>query len=241
MPITRPPASPSVRVRTIVSDPGRRAWRWTAWAVASLAAHAAVLVAVSSSTSPTPTVTGRGPVLISVQWEPPVPKPSVPKAGSAPAAPDRTRRAADRQGTAATEDHRAAPPPVPAKSARHAHPAPSRARPAEDMPSHAVTAPDHAAPPSSQRAGARSRRNLDLVRRHLERFKFYPESARRRGIGGDVGVGFRLTAGGHVAQVRITASSGYALLDRAAEAIVARAVPFPVDRGQYRVRLRFWP
>lgn len=94
---------------------------------------------------------------------------------------------------------------------------------------------------SSSAPAPRSAHDIDLVRRHLERFKFYPESARRRGIGGDVGVGFRLTAGGHVAQVRVTASSGYALLDKAAEAIVARAVPFPVDSGQYRVRLRFWP
>jgi len=86
-----------------------------------------------------------------------------------------------------------------------------------------------------------SAHDLDLVRRHLERFKFYPEDARRRGIGGDVDIGFRLTRGGRVAQVKIDASSGYALLDRAAKAIVARAVPFPVDRGRYRVRLRFWP
>jgi periplasmic protein TonB len=86
-----------------------------------------------------------------------------------------------------------------------------------------------------------SAHELDLVRQHLERFKFYPESARRRGIGGDVDVGFRLTEGGHVTQLRIAASSGYALLDETAEAIVTRAAPFPVDMGQYRVRLRFWP
>lgn len=86
-----------------------------------------------------------------------------------------------------------------------------------------------------------SAHDLDLVRRHLERFKFYPEGARRRGIGGAVGIGFTLTAGGRVMQVRIDASSGYALLDRAAKAIVIRAVPFPVDKGRYRVRLRFWP
>ncbi len=97
-----------------------------------------------------------------------------------------------------------------------------------------------AVPQPSDMAQA-SAHELDLVRRHLERFKFYPEDARRRGIGGDVDVGFRLTHGGHVAQVRIASSSGYALLDHAAEAIVARAVPFPVDTGHYRVRLRFWP
>lgn len=97
-----------------------------------------------------------------------------------------------------------------------------------------------AAPSPADIANA-SAHDLDLVRRHLERFKFYPEDARRRGIGGDVDVGFRLTDGGRVAQLRIASSSGYALLDRAAEAIVTRAVPFPVDTGHYRVRLRFWP
>lgn len=81
--------------------------------------------------------------------------------------------------------------------------------------------------------------DMSLVRRHLERFKFYPLSARRRGIGGDVEVGFRLTAGGKAEQVRVLASSGYDILDEAALQTVNRAQPFPVGDGQYRFRLRF--
>jgi len=154
----------------------------------------------------------------------------------APKAPARHAVASRRVGSAPA--HKRPATPVLAEAGRHAPPAPP---PRQVESSRNATAPDHASAPSASALAAVSRQNLDLVRRHLERFKFYPESARRRGIGGHVDVGFRLTAGGHVAQVRITGSSGYALLDEAAEAIVARAVPFPVDTGQYRVRLRFWP
>lgn len=133
--------------------------------------------------------------------------------------------------------------PVPAVVRVAAHPTPAHVQRqvarAEGVSAQPVNV--HAAAPAPSDLARASAHDLDLVRRHLERFKFYPEDARRRGIGGDVDVGFRLTHGGGVTQVSIASSSGYALLDRAAEAIVARAVPFPVDAGHYRVRLRFWP
>jgi len=78
-----------------------------------------------------------------------------------------------------------------------------------------------------------------LVRSHLETFKYYPASARRRGIEGHVEVGFTLTRGGAADQVSVLHGSGYAMLDHAALATVHRAQPFPVENGKYRFSLRF--
>jgi len=78
-----------------------------------------------------------------------------------------------------------------------------------------------------------------LVRSHLESFKYYPASARRRGIAGYVDVGFMLTKNGSADQVSVVHGSGYAVLDHAALKTVHRAQPFPVEGGAYRFRLRF--
>jgi len=78
-----------------------------------------------------------------------------------------------------------------------------------------------------------------LIRQHLESFKYYPASARRRGIEGEVDVAFKLAMSGHADEVSIIHGSGYAVLDRAALDTVQRAQPFPVDEGRYRFRLRF--
>ena len=78
-----------------------------------------------------------------------------------------------------------------------------------------------------------------LVRNHLESFKFYPASARRRSIEGHVDVAFVLTQNGTADQISVLQGSGYSMLDRAAIQTVSRAQPFPVDDGTYRFRLRF--
>lgn len=78
-----------------------------------------------------------------------------------------------------------------------------------------------------------------LIRQHLESFKYYPASARRRGIEGEVDVAFGLAMNGRAYQVAILRSSGYAVLDRAALETVQLAEPFPVNEGEYRFRLRF--
>jgi len=81
--------------------------------------------------------------------------------------------------------------------------------------------------------------NRNAVRKRLESFKYYPASARRRGIEGDVDVSFKLVHGGAAEQVKVLKGSGYAVLDHAALSTVARAQPFPVGNGQFRFHLRF--
>jgi len=92
---------------------------------------------------------------------------------------------------------------------------------------------------SRQAQGTDQKKNRNIVRNHLEVFKYYPASARRRGIEGDVDVSFKLVSGGHAEQVKVLKGSGYAVLDRAAVTTVARAQPFPVENGQFRFHLRF--
>ena len=77
------------------------------------------------------------------------------------------------------------------------------------------------------------------VRTHLEQFKYYPASARRRQITGVVEVAFVLGSGGHAGMVKILKGSGYSLLDDAALETVRRADPFPAEDGNYQFRLRF--
>ena len=78
-----------------------------------------------------------------------------------------------------------------------------------------------------------------LVRNHLESFKYYPASARRRGIEGHVEVGFSLSKQGSADQISVLHGSGYAVLDHAAMETVHRAQPFPAEAGEYRFCLRF--
>lgn len=78
-----------------------------------------------------------------------------------------------------------------------------------------------------------------LVRHHLEQFKFYPMSARRRGIVGEVEVAFELNARGQANMLKILTASGYRVLDEAALEAVRRAVPFPVERGAFHFKLLF--
>lgn len=87
--------------------------------------------------------------------------------------------------------------------------------------------------------GTDQERNLEILRRHLEAHKFYPASARRRGIEGDVKVGFGLDKRGRAGEISILAGSGHAVLDQAALQTVVQAQPFPVHGGVYSFRLRF--
>lgn len=121
----------------------------------------------------------------------------------------------------------------------HHTPAKKVATASEAKPANAKTelAAVHAAA-ASKKSDAAGDKQL-AVRRHLERFKYYPASARRRDIAGDVEVAFHLRSDGMAEQVLVMASSGYEILDRAALETVNRAQPFPATGGQYQFRLRF--
>jgi protein TonB len=68
---------------------------------------------------------------------------------------------------------------------------------------------------------------------HLRRFQSYPEAARSAGIRGASTVNFRLARNGAVVAVSLSRSSGNAILDQAAVAMVRRASPFPPIPADY--------
>ncbi|MCW8917710.1 MAG: TonB family protein [Gammaproteobacteria bacterium] len=60
---------------------------------------------------------------------------------------------------------------------------------------------------------------------HIESHKFYPMTARRRGLQAKVKISFELLAGGGIRDLRVT--EGHKLLRSAAEEALARALPLP--------------
>ncbi|MFK5914208.1 MAG: TonB family protein [Woeseiaceae bacterium] len=61
---------------------------------------------------------------------------------------------------------------------------------------------------------------------HIEGYKHYPRSARRRGIEGSILVSFRLLANGDITGLK--ASGGHLMLRRAAKSSVTDALPLPL-------------
>ncbi len=68
-------------------------------------------------------------------------------------------------------------------------------------------------------------RYLAMLMAHIEAHKFYPSTARRRGIQGDVRISFLLLADGTTKQIRANGSSR--ILQTAAKTAVIKAVPMP--------------
>jgi len=66
---------------------------------------------------------------------------------------------------------------------------------------------------------------LAKVMAHIERHKYYPPTARRRGIQGDVHIRFVLLADGSTRQVMVDGASS--VLQKAAKKAVIRAIPMP--------------
>ena len=61
---------------------------------------------------------------------------------------------------------------------------------------------------------------------HIERFKFYPNSARRRGIEGRVSICFDLNSDGSISDLIV--ESKYRILKQAAEEAIISALPMPI-------------
>ncbi|MBL4720600.1 MAG: energy transducer TonB [Alphaproteobacteria bacterium] len=68
---------------------------------------------------------------------------------------------------------------------------------------------------------------MSQLRYWLNRHKDYPKSARRRRMQGVVYLSFRVTRDGSILTYRIRKSSGFAILDQEAEAMLQRAKPLP--------------
>jgi periplasmic protein TonB len=67
---------------------------------------------------------------------------------------------------------------------------------------------------------------------HLNRYKRYPRTARRRRIEGDVRVRFGVDRAGQISAAAVVASSGFAALDEEALAVLQRASPLPAPPAQ---------
>ena len=77
------------------------------------------------------------------------------------------------------------------------------------------------------------------IRSALERAKYYPLTARRRGIEGTVIVEFSIRDNGLPENINIAVSSGSEILDNAALATVTRASPFPHDIRNIKIPISF--
>lgn len=93
----------------------------------------------------------------------------------------------------------------------------------------------------TREAGNAARSNYPgLVRRKLGRSLRYPRSARRKGLAGEVTVGFTVQSSGAATGVRVVRSSGSPILDKAALETVGRASPFPrIPASTGKTRWRF--
>ena len=135
------------------------------------------------------------------------------------------------------------PPPTPPKPlvpARRPTAAPASAPNAPPTPSVAPAAPAPQPPPSPAARDAWQQALSAWLGQH----KIYPETARRRGIEGEVTVRFTIDRAGRVLSVTILRSSGATELDAAAEATLRDAiVPAPAtmadDSTSVTVTLRY--
>lgn len=96
-----------------------------------------------------------------------------------------------------------------------------------EMPTEVEHQPQRERPPSNSTLLAQQREHyLGQLMAHIEKFKFYPRAARRRGIQGDATVSFKLGQMGEVTELII--SSDYGILKQAATEAIKSALPLPL-------------
>lgn len=111
--------------------------------------------------------------------------------------------------------------------ANPAPPAPVVSAPSVSVPVAGPPAPTP--PPAAAKTGrSHSVAYSALVRRHLESFKAYPRSAKRRREEGTATLTFVIDRQGRVLTARLAKSSGHEALDQAALEMVQAADPLPV-------------
>jgi protein TonB len=118
--------------------------------------------------------------------------------------------------------------------------APERQTPAERPMSSPATTPSRKprsaavaveSPSAAASPGAASKAALNFQKilfEHIEHYRHYPEEARREGLQGVVQLLFAMRRDGTVLDVWVKASSGSAILDRAAIDTIRRAQPLPL-------------
>jgi len=77
------------------------------------------------------------------------------------------------------------------------------------------------------------------IQRRIQRAVVYPPMAREQGLEGIALLQFEIRHDGEPAAVEVAHSSGYSILDRAAERSVHRAAPLPWVYGRIEVPVRF--
>jgi TonB family protein len=80
---------------------------------------------------------------------------------------------------------------------------------------------------------------LDEIRRRVQGALVYPPIAQRRAVSGETIVSFAIDAQRRAEAVRTERSSGYPVLDRAAEQAAVAAAPLPWVYGRVEVPVRF--
>jgi protein TonB len=104
------------------------------------------------------------------------------------------------------------------------------------------TPPVDAAPPPAVDAYARGpslEARLAEIRTRVQQALAYPPIARARGLRGETLVSFEIGADLRAAGVRTQRSSGFAVLDAAAEQAAREAAPLPFVYGRIEVPVRF--
>ena len=120
-------------------------------------------------------------------------------------------------------------------------PEPQLAQPPASAPTlpQAPAGPAASAPRAAEQADLRARYKAQLLAA-IERHKHYPARARRRGIEGQVQVGFSVMADGSLQDIHVVKGSGSKVLDKAAlEALrkLGRVQPIPAELGLRRWEL----
>ncbi|PJK08151.1 hypothetical protein CO614_10990 [Lysobacteraceae bacterium NML120232] len=94
---------------------------------------------------------------------------------------------------------------------------------------HTAQAPRYAAQHTARATGGAAASNWQgQLLAHLERYRHYPKAARRAGEEGVVYISFEVNRKGHVSNIELAQSSGYARLDNAALNAINRANPVPM-------------
>lgn len=201
----------------------------------TFALHAVLLLALLRPHPPSPLPPPQRMQVVRIDVADAAPAPPEPVPAAVVVAPPPSSRTLSR----APKAQKPAPVPPPAVAVRDAAPSsppsavPEQASPAaEPRASVAETASSHADAAAAVSTGTPAATALasdwqSRVLAHLERYRRYPFAAQRARVQGVAQLRFRVDRRGGVLAARIERSSGSAVLDDEAVAVVARAAPLP--------------